>query len=174
MNSHVVLPVARRRLANLNSHGINRGRAGGRAAVQRHPGTPARLSDRLPAGSRRTRAQSAARPPAARPPAPGPTRLPACPPVCLPNRSPARLLLRGTAHPLARPSVSSRVRRMQGILSWIQFVGQETMKCDRSVKAHYLPTQCRVDGLVSPVINIKYYCFATRKSSARPKLRSMC
>ncbi len=32
------------------------------------------------------------------------------------------------------------LRRMQGILSWIQFVGRETMKCERSVKMRHLPS----------------------------------
>jgi hypothetical protein len=43
------------------------------------------------------------------------------------------------------------LQRLQGILSWIQFVDPETMKCDGATKRSI----CRVDSYVSPVSNIK-------------------
>ena len=62
------------------------------------------------------------------------------------------------------------LQRLQGILSWIQFVDPEIMKCDGATKRN----SCRVGSYVSTVSNMTNYGFAARNSSARPKLCSMC
>ena len=56
------------------------------------------------------------------------------------------------------------LQRLQGILSWIQLVDPEIIKCDGATKS----TICRVGSYVSPVTNMPNYGFAARNSSARP------